>query len=343
MSLYNRMLNTNTVTVKEAAYGHEEGSFAIAMESAQELYQIFRESTYEAEQEELKALNEGVVLEGSQYEVVKENAIKKGFNKIVEFLKKLWAKVKAFFANVVKFLDGIFKSGKDFATKYEKDLLALGNKLDGFEYKMYKYNHTQIDAPAKDMDSLGEILMNEVESEIKNIKGGIDTASNGPSEKDDYGSLVKRVKDSSDEAIKGFRKGLLGVTDEEDQSEAIFKTFRNGAINETDKADIKVDIRTIIKILKDSKPDNFSSSQSKVDGAYKKAINFIETKAKEAEKLDGKQNSAMGEMLRVMSSSISAQQTILNACINGGKTAFSERATVYKQVCLAAFRYKKDK
>ena len=115
-TLMNNSYSGDATLINPAKYSANVGASVIAMESIEELHDIFMEE-YNYEQADLAALNEGVLLEGSQYEAVAEVATNGVFDKVKMFFKKLWEKVKAFFHNIVRFFDSLFKSGKEFVSK----------------------------------------------------------------------------------------------------------------------------------------------------------------------------------------------------------------------------------
>lgn len=85
---------------------------------------------------EVKCINEG--LQENDASALLENLVKTGINKIVEAFKKLWAKVKSWFATLKKYIDSFLLKGEEFVKKYGDELKKKDKK--GFSYKAYKYN-----------------------------------------------------------------------------------------------------------------------------------------------------------------------------------------------------------
>ena len=363
MSLARTLMNGGFIgslncDINPARYGHAQGATVIAMESVEELHEIFLES-YNYEQAELAAATEGVALEGSQYEAVAEAAIGGMFAKIKDFFIKLWNKVKAFFHEVRKYLDSIFMSGKDFCKKYEKEIKKLDNLKD-FSYKMFKYNNDAIDSVEKiaDIDS----AVNSVQSfgELFKNMDFVMGLGNGDFGKDDNLDEATDDKDlkALDDVIKEMRKDdvddiIVGhvsksakgsskpCTKADDFDEWLFGLYRNGATSADDKEEIDLtnsDISGFCDILRNSKAsDNVSKVQSTTDKVYKKAIDGVNKAEKQISNAKGKYASKCAEALRAYSSLISKAQGYSNRIINEWKTVIKERDNAYKSCIMAAF------
>ena len=352
MSLANTLLNGGTygVSVEASKYSHSNGATRIAMESVAELHDIFMESFYNTNQAELAAATEGVALEGSQYEAVYEAAINNGIAKVKEFLKNLWAKVKAFFHNVKRYLDAIFMSGVEFAKKYAQDIRSAGTLKD-FEYNMYDYDNALIDDTAgTDIgtdDIVDDIIsgFGGLEKSMLKIADGMDD-----SKKEGMSKTNEMIADKMDELRKKFdrdevaKRVVSAITggkckDPDDIDEFLFKVYRKG---NTDKEDIEVkNLVDYANILTESSKlastvDKFGK---KVDSAYSKAlkqVNDAETKwAKYSSKVSG--NAA--EIMRLMSTAISVGQTYNNKLITSWKTVVKERDTAYKSLIVSGLSY----
>lgn len=355
MSLVNTLLNggtyENDVTVESAKYSHSDGASRIAMESVAELHDIFMESFYNPEQAELAAATEGVALEGSQYEAVAEAAVSNAITKIKEFLRNLWAKVKAFFHNVRRYLDAIFMSGADFAKKYAQDI-RNANGLKDFEFKMYKYDNAVID-DMSGMEGSVDDMMNEMIDGADNfLKDLIELADK---DKDDVGSINAKIADKMTAFRKDFDRDAMvkecvsdmsggKCKDPEDFDAYLFKSFRNGAADASDKEDVAVtNIDEYADILVNSaklggKVDKFSK---KMDTAYGKAIKKVDDAEKKLAKYGSKVSGNVTEVLRTMSSVISIEQTYANKMMNAWKAVIKERDGAYKQLIMAGLAHAK--
>lgn len=131
---------TNTKAVVEETLpevgeimGTMEASDQILYEAAEDFYKI-NAGLYISD-----ILIEQAVTEGSaDPEALMEGTIKDFFKKIIEALKKFWAKVKAWFKGVIENIKVLFMSGEKFIKEYEKKLKE--KKATGFKYRAYKYN-----------------------------------------------------------------------------------------------------------------------------------------------------------------------------------------------------------
>ena len=340
MSLVNALLNGGTVgaaDVDVTRYGHSSAP-RIAMESAAELHEIFMESFYNVEQAELAAATEGVALEGSQYEAVAEAAIKNAATKIKEFLQKLWAKVKAFFHNIKRYLDSIFMSGADFVKKYQKEIDKMG-KLEDYTVKMYNYDDDEI-------DSVVEVNVEDTANEL--LKGyglSIDKA------KDDMLSKAEKetIESPNDLDMEKLRDDIAtklsgGKCKEYDEFEKwCFGAFRNGAEGSDDKEDRDIngsDVERFAKILAGSKKlaSKVDSMASKTDSAYSKAVKVVGDCEKALDKVKDNKNAVnLSKTMRQYSTTISTCQSMVNTKFNAWKAVIKERDSVYKQVIMGAF------
>lgn len=354
MSLVNTLLNGNTyendVTVESAKYSHSDGASRIAMESVAELHEIFMESFYNPEQAELAAATEGVALEGSQYEAVAEAAVSNAVTKIKEFLRNLWAKVKAFFHNVRRYLDAIFMSGADFAKKYAQDIRSAGNLKD-FEFKMYKYDNALIDNVSdldKSVDDLMGDILGDADGFAKDIMGMVDDKDAASAANAKVGEKMTEVRKAferdtvSKACAEAFSKGKCKDPDEFDAY--LFKSFRDGAADSSDKVDVAVTgIEDYADILVNSaklsgKVDKASKT---MDKAYGKAIKQVDDAEKKLAKFGAKVSGNVTEILRMMSSAISIEQTYANKTMNAWKAVIKERDTAYKSLILAGLAHAK--
>lgn len=322
-------------------YNHEDGAALIAMESAADLHDIFVEGFIgmeELEFQQYRANMEGAsedVMEGIGDKIV--SSAKNAIAKIKEFIKKLWEKVKGFFHNVRRFLDGIFMNGTDFVKKYESELKKL--KLDdGCTYKMYKYT---IEEKTKKMVTTNKKTVDDALAEWAARYKGV--GEEGYHVKKDVG-----ITDKDNKIVTDFKESIkkdYNVSNLDDTSkirEAVWSSLRGGATGEADKQDIKVEINKIItalkqapaqlKIVTDMAKDN--------DRLYSGILKHLDAYAKLAESDKAK---AIANAARKLSSQVSQVQTIQNMITNETKNAMGERTKAYKAACMTAFKYKPKK
>jgi hypothetical protein len=106
---------------------------------------------------EAVAMNEGTLLE-SELSAITEGSVGDFFNKIKEFLKKVWEKIKGIFkAFMVKLTSVITKDNKEFVNKYKADVL----KKDLSKMK-YKYAKPIPGAAITVKDDVDEALINSL-------------------------------------------------------------------------------------------------------------------------------------------------------------------------------------
>lgn len=343
MSLARTLMNGGSfgTSIDPSKYTHDMGATRIAMESVEELHEIFIESFYNVEQAELAAATEGVELIGSEYEVVAEGAIKDAFTKVKEFLQKLWDKVKAWFHQVRRFFDSLIMSGREFAKKYKKDIATADKTLKDFTYKMYEYDDDALDSIEKDLD---------VEGSAERLFNAFNSATSNFSEEEIKKSIDEDnlAKVFGNRVIKGTK--APAITGRDDFDEAIFASFRNGATGPEDKEEIDItDLGQYAKILESSKPvSSLDTMAKKIDKMYQKAIkkaNDLEKDNKEYRKSLNDDKTAGDDDKKIadnevkiaqhIATAIARLQSLDNTIMNIWKTAFKERDTVYKQLIVA--------
>lgn len=340
MSLARTLMNGGSfgTSIDPSKYTHDMGATRIAMESVEELHEIFIESFYNVEQAELAAATEGVELIGSEYEVVAEGAIKTAFTKVKEFLQKLWDKVKAWFHQVKRYLDSIFMSGKKFAEKYKEDIKNADRNLKDFSYRMYEYDDDKLDNIDKytDTDAVASEIFKGVEA-ISSNRTDIEDVKKDFEED----ALAKRF------ANRVLSGGKVTVTEKSDLPSAAFAYFRNGAKSADDKTEVKItSLSTYGDKLRTSKAlGSIDSLTSRVGNMYKKAItqanNLEKTMQETYDTTDDSDKTAKEaadfhvKAAQELSSAIGRLQSMHNTVMGIWKTALKERDTVYKQVIIA--------
>lgn len=303
----------------------------------------------------------------SEYEIATENAFKGAWEKIKSALKALWGKLKAFFASIVRFFDGIFKSSEDFVKKYEKQLRA--RDLNGFEFKMFKY--TNIDGYDKDE---AEDYEKELTAALQEIRNGV---ANGAYAKSD--EEIQKLRDGREEALAASRAEFVGgggSMDSEQFKKALFGYFRDQAHDSEDKKDLKVSIGEIIDTIKES--GSLKKVKKSIDDIDKKFANFLkeiaalETAVANSDSSKDKAGNTSYKMqvqasngnggtedktvhhspkqrekalndVRVLASLFTGHREVAMTAFRAWKDAWVERNRVYKQVAISALRYKPSK
>lgn len=273
------------------------------------------------------------------YAPVMEGAIKDIYTKLVDMLKKLWAKLKGYFKNVVRFFDGLILSGKKFVKKYKKELERLS--LSGYEYKMYKWNDARLSN-----DPNVETYTSKVEAAIDAITP---VKSSILAEVEEYN---KTLADKKDKILNELRGSFVGggAVDSEDYSEKLFAYFRNGATGKEDLEDVAVDMAKIIRVLEEDKMlTTLKKAEKDCDKVFAKYIKDLEVQRKTYDKAIGSGNAEENKLQKSLSSVWAKKISIFNegqaiaqAFLNAWKTAVTERNRQYKGAAVAAFRFKEE-
>lgn len=168
----------NVTLENSAIYESEVGLGVIALECTQFESEIFAECVHSDMKEY------ALVQEGADVEAFQEGAWETIKTKVVEFVKKVWAKVKAFFNGwYAKVAARVMSDNKAFYNKFKKD---VENKtdLDKLEVKYEKPSNAAYGA--KEFGSL--TLANYAESDtadiIKAIYTGVEATSHAEAKKE---------------------------------------------------------------------------------------------------------------------------------------------------------------
>lgn len=356
MSLVNTLLNggmTSGSSVDATKYSHSNGAHRIAMESVAELHDIFMESFYNTNQAELAAATEGVALEGSQYEAVIEASVSNTFAKVKAFFKKLWDKVKAFFHSVRRYFDAIFMSATDFVKKYAQDIRNTNGKLKDFEFKMFKYNNSEIDKASKVTASeISEDIIADINTHLTLVSDGSAVEFDQAGDEDKVkafntkmeGAMADLRKVLDTDAIAKKTAAKFGCSDPDEFDEFLFGLYRNGATDSSDKEDVEVtNLGEFVEVLNGSKKlaTDVDKMAKATDAGYSKAIKAVDAAENKFGKHSSKVSGNVTEALRLMSSAISTAQTYENKRMNAWKAVIKERDSAYKSMIMAAMSYAK--
>jgi len=348
MSIFGRNTTNLTAPVFEG-YSCENNGDLLAIQEGFEDQLAIIESIHALDMEELslkrdlKILTESSAVEArmAEFEAVAEGMVKDVWAKIKTFLEKMWGKIKQFFASVVRFFDGMFKSGKEFATKYEKQLRKLN--LSGYEYKMFKYTNLDGDKAS----TLLEVAEKEIEKKFA-------VPEPAGSKIEDLDKFIDRIdEERSDffDSLRGTYATGSGSLDNEEFKEALFAHFRDGATDDNDKEDVKINIGEIINVLKTNKDlKNAEDAIKDCDKIFEKKIKKVGEWEKASDKAVGDKTKSehvrnvaarMVQVAQKEASLFSEAKTIALDWFRAWKEAVTERNNTYKAVCVNAFRYKK--
>lgn len=306
---------------------------------------------------DLKSLNESygdIDARTNQYTVALEGLVANAWEKIKKFFTNMWGKLKAFFDSVVRFFDSLFKSGKDFAEKYEKQLDRLS--LTGYKFKMYDYSvESQVQKASDIFSAIQKFLEN---------KKIYPTFALSAENKDVIEKTMETMSDDKENILDEFRGTMCGESsaNKEEYSKKLFGLFRSGATSENDKKDVSVDIKKVIADLKNTKiseaVNKTITDMNTVFTNYLKTLTTLENKIsdstneKPASFKEGNithtsatvtnMKGEATEYVRKCSTFFSECKEIALENFRTWKEAITERNTVYKSVCVGAFRYKKQ-
>ena len=324
-------------------YTYDDGAALIAMESAADLHEIFCEGFYDMEELEIRQYM--TVQEGASEEVLEgigstiKEKTKAAFGKIKEVLKKLWEKVKVFYYNIKRYLSSIFSNTADFLKTYEADLKTL--KMNDFTYPVYNYTFDKLQKRSKD-DGIKtmESLIKQAEDHVKEFTGRAWMVDNVEAK---YNDMRDNSRDDAikayDKKVKEFMKDDFGIDDESKISEVFWSACRGGAKYGDAPDKRRVNIKEIIKGLKDA-PNYlkiYSELSNKLDKVYSDAIKKIEQAENAA---DDKTYTNAVAVYKSLTASIKKMQNVQNASINAQTTAIYEMIKTYRKVITAALRYK---
>lgn len=345
---------------------NHDGEHQIALESYQENFAITQLLAQLASTDyQSKGKIDGAVLESAgeavleslqeEREQVLEAAGAGVVSRAKEFLKKLWGKVKAFFASIVRSIDLMTKSGQDFVKKYKKQLEGL--KTAGMKETTYNYtlDALNIEQAYKANTETADAAINRIVNNLgKNIGMGENDSHDGAD------SAIDKFREGKEERLEQFRAKLVGGAGKLDASElrdAVRKLLRDG---KDEKAEVNVNIQAIISDLEGSSKltATISKAQREADKFYGDTIKSLDNLEKALNK-DGadfknskgnsigkgaKMSSAgstkAATIASIVSSEVSAKQAVVNTVFSEWNSAVKERDSEYKRILRAAFSYK---
>lgn len=338
-----------------------DGEFSIAIESAQDQLEIVAAlaaldvQTTNFVKESMATDEEGLEYVAESFEPVLEASGVNVFTKIKEAIKKLWGKVKAFFASVLRSVDGVTKSAQDFVKKYKKQIQEL--KLTGLKHEMFTYTVEDLNLSYKadaQKDAAG--VVNQITSVVSG--GDVEKAQDA----------VNAFREGRDERLQDFRASVIGAggkLDEKEFREAVRKQLRGG---KDEKAEVNVNIHAIIGEIEGTGKltSKIAKVQKEADKVFGDSIKLVDQLEKtignskevthghasfEYKKADGGKGTKVmpngivakaSVVASAISSELSAQQAIVNTAISEWTSAIKERDGVYKKVIMKAFNHKQE-
>lgn len=313
-----------------AKYTHEDGAALIAMETAEDIHEIFLEGFYSIESLEFD--RERAAMEGAPQDVLESIAgkIKKKASSTVKLVKEkiqqLWEKVKGFVRNTKTYIMAIFQNGSKFAKAHQAELKAL-NLDSGFTYDLYDYN----------IKGSFDKMTDDIATAFGSIDHNVAKYANPSAQNDMSESTANWAKGEYEALVK---KSFGGDTDEDAISKYIFSELHGGAKSGADKKHMSGKIDDLVDALIGAPKllSTFESSWKKQDRMFKSAIDTCK-------KFENDDNASQNVALafRNYHSAISQMSKLFNKVTGFAKCAVKEMVGSYMGVVRKALRYKAQK
>lgn len=288
-----------------------EASYIIAYEA---------ESNYNSIMKAM-GLNEISIYESTGVEMVYEASSAAGFlGKVKEFFVNLLKKIEGLFKRFFALLDGFVKSDKDFVKKYERTIGTVNTS--GFKYKGYKFNLNAVNIGGG--DSAIQSLINSKKSD------GLDEDAKS----DLYEEFRGKVFSSS--------KGKL---ESNEFSKELFEALRSGENSKDDIEGIKgFEQLSIISSSAKSKKDA-EAAYKPLKKAIEDAIKLTDTNIKNAGKNisssdEADTNTAKIKVYSDEAAMLKEKAVILNIANGALLTAIRDKNRQAKAICVALVGYK---
>lgn len=221
------------------------------------------------------------------------------FGKIKEFFKGILEKIKRVFKNFLVKFDSWTKSGKDFITKYKKQIISAKTtnlKFDGFVY-------TDTDAktkvePGDVQKAAGAVLGNitpedssvnfaevigtsdDVNTIVTNVKRYfMDVEGKGATAKKQVvDTTINKLDEKYDDFLEELRgayvsklaKGAKGKMDAEEYNKELFKGFRNGDDSKDELPDSYIEVNKLMGFVL-----NYDTAKKTTEGAFNQINKYI--------------------------------------------------------------------
>ena len=172
--------------------------------------------------------------------------IKGVFDRIKAFFKKIIEKIHKIFHTFIAKLGSWFQSSKDFAKKYEKDIIKnWGQVKNDWEFKGYKFNEKLLKTKAA-----SEGAVNKIKA-VKNENDDIISLLKSSSNSNEFGMQIQRMA-----ANKTVDTVYYKVTEKSSGSEVIAKKLNNGSWAQCEKEGNTWKVKNSIDITGEPKPWN---------------------------------------------------------------------------------------
>ena len=213
-------------------------------------------------------IDELAVLESTGAEMVYEAVdIKSVFGKIKEFFVNLFKKIQGIFQKFMALINSWVIDDKAFVAKYKKHLMQVNTK--DFEYKGYVFKNQNLDITAASNKATASIE--------KEVESTVDKAYKNADDAKKWTDATENKSDILDKA----RGAVIGSNpiDSGDFAKELFMHFRNG---EDSKVDIdNVSVTTLLSII-----DGAAQAKKDADKAYKEVEKVFKDLIKTTEKCE---------------------------------------------------------
>lgn len=309
-------------------YNYADGHRAIYAETAMELRDVFESTFYVSNQVEFQAIYEGTSVDESyEYQQIMEGIFTSGFQKLAEVVKRLWAKIVAFFAQIKSKFLTMTRDNEKFVEKFNRMIKGKSLNLAGFRYNVYTYTN---------IDDFESLLRNSKLTAVTKISNEVVAKSAQP---EISTQELDTLGESFETAINNFYKQVTGTEDEHDINDALWSHFRGGAKLGDDKPSVGISsLDEYLKTIKSSKSlKDMDTFKKDVDKEFSDLIKTIKDDEKKA-KGDG----TTGDLINIYRKEIKTINKLhskANTFISIWRTASMERVSAYRNICHAAVAY----
>lgn len=283
------------------------------------------------------------------------------WNRIIEGLKKIWARVTGFFKGIARMFENRFKEASKFAADHEKDISGLN--LSGWTYKGFEY--TNLDDVSKHTDSsaidkLFDATIQEITSSGNLLKNGGEDAKKAVQK---MRAMREQITERSSAEVERYRGSLVGggSLSTEQYRAKLFSHFRNGATNRDSKKDISTSPSDMIAALKDTGAKKSTSEAiGKMDKSYGEQVRKVQAVGKQVQGIKIKRGETTGsgevnsgnvqvdaagktygaDLVRSTISLTNELRSVQSQYFNAWKDAFVERESAYKSAINSAIHHK---
>lgn len=309
----------NMTGIQAILLEHQEDEFAV------------EENVMLAEQAAL-----AIHLQGNEaaYEKLNESVVSGYFTKAIEMIKRMWAKIKGWFANLLKNIESSTRDTASIITKYEKEL--KGKDYTNFEYKGHAWKSGEAD---KFHTHATNVMQKAIEQGASHVKVSDNV--------DEIKKIIETLKETTVAKLLGEAAGK----DDEMSQQEFSKHLKEHVAGEekTIKGFQHASVTDMIAFIKDFKNSKtIKKAQTETDKLYakaitdaNKAISSAQTDANKITDAAKKETASLSvaaarEAIAVTQRSLSVYNIITGACIDLEKAQFAE----YKKVIASAIRYK---